>query len=378
MHIERTPRIWNVLWLHVGFIFTGVGTALLGCVLPTLSSVWHLNDSRAGILFAAQFSGSSLGALLVGRNFFASMLRGYLLLIASAISIAFFPFLPEALRFLGFGLGLGLTMTGTSMLIGTLYAGSRGQALSLLNGFWTIGAALCPAIASVWVSRWAPMNLFLCLAVLMSIVVAFVIHSAKVLPERFDGVNETHAGNKDLQLIFVFAALGCLYVGVEASISGWLMSYVHRLPDANKVWAPIATSFFWVALLSGRMLAPAVLLRMSEARLLTASLPIALMSTALMLLSHSPIAITLTVGLTGLVLGPIFPLCLAKALGSMNDSPRAKWVFAVSGSGAAIFPWLTGILSVHESSLRLGLLVPVFALTGMMLLNRLDPAAAVS
>jgi fucose permease len=208
----------------------------------------------------------------------------------------------------------------------------------------------------------------------MSIVFVVVTHPAAAFTGPVAMVEKAHTEYKDWHLIFVFAALGALYVGVETSISGWLMTYVHRLPLVSRLWAPVATSFFWIALLCGRMIAPAVLLRVSEARLLKTSLAIALMSTILLLLSHSPITITLTVAAAGLVLGPIFPLCLAKALASLDDSPKTKWVFSISGMGGAIFPWMTGILSAHEGSLRVGLLVPVFALGAMMLLNRLESA----
>ena len=374
MAIKQKSRA--VQWLFVGFLLTGIGTALLGCVLPTLISAWHLNDDQAGTLLAAQFSGSALGALLLGRSFYSSLARGYLLLIASAIAIAYVPFVPETLRFLSFGLGLGWTMTSTSMVIGSLYTESRGRALSLLNGFWTLGAALSPGIASVGVHRWPPSYLFLGLAAALAIVFAFVGRSGKTLAVSVASHQDAADGTRDVQWIVIFAALGGLYVGVEASIGGWLMSYVHRLPDASSAWAPIATSSFWVALLLGRLLAPAVLLRISESQLLSASIVIAWMSTALMLLGHSPLAIVLAVASAGLALGPIFPLCLAKALAAMKDSSKAKWVFSISGSGGAILPWMTGALSAHENSLRIGLLIPLIALTGMMLLDRLEPAAA--
>ena len=64
-------------------------------------------------------------------------------------SIAFFTEFPEFPRFFAFGLGLGLTMTATSMLIGTTSIGRRGAALSILNAYWAIGAAMCPVIASL-------------------------------------------------------------------------------------------------------------------------------------------------------------------------------------------------------------------------------------
>jgi MFS transporter, FHS family, glucose/mannose:H+ symporter len=366
------PQTRTTSWLYLGFLVTGVATTLLSCLLPTLSARWHVKDATAGILFAAQFSGSALGALLVTKRIFASLIRGYLLLIASALTIAFSAHLPQPLFFLCFGLGLGLTMTSTSMWIGLHYAGSSGKALSLLNAFWSIGASLSPAIVTFWTHRWSPTLLFLVLALSTTIVLVFVTQIGRT--GSVSDVVDVHGRGscEDWQLLVVFSALGFFYVGVEASIGGWLMTYVHRLPVATAFWAPFATSVFWISLLCGRMIAPAVLTRITEARLLDFGLVMAWISTVAMLLSRSPLAITLIVTSAGLVLGPIFPLCLAKALTTVKDPARAKWVFAVSGLGAAVFPWITGLVSSREGSLRVGLLVPVLALTTMILLNRLE------
>ncbi len=370
--IDQAARTQSVRWLHFGFALTGVGTTLLGCVLPTLSTNWHMNDSRSGVLFAAQFSGSALGALLVGSDFFASVVRGYMLLIASAVSIAFLAEFLQVLRFFCFGLGLGLTMTATSMLIGAMYIRSRGSALSILNAYWAIGAALCPAIASLWVRRWPPTYLFLTFAAVLAGMLAIILQNRPADSGADNGATQLKIGRRHLQLLFVFAALASLYVGVEVSISGWMMTYVHRLPISSKPWAPIATSCFWIALLSGRMLAPAILRRVSEAKLLNSCIAIGLASTVLLLLSHSPMAIVLSAASVGLMLGPIFPLCIAKALAFMNDSPKTKWIFSISGLGAAVLPWMIGKLSAHSGSLRIGLMVPVLALAAMIILNQLD------
>ena len=375
MPIDQIRPIQPAAWLYLGFALTGVGTTLLGCVLPTLSTSWHMNDSRSGLLFAAQFSGSALGALLVGSNFFASMLRGYILLIASAVSIAFFAEFLEVLRFFAFGLGLGLTMTATSMLIGATYISRRGAALSILNAYWAIGAALCPAIASLWVRRWSPTYLFLTLAVVLTMIFAIIVgraaqHRASSLASSRV---ELETGKRHLQFLFIFATLAFLYVGVEVSMSGWMMTYVHRMPITNRPWAAIATSCFWIALLAGRMLAPAVLRRVSEAELLNSCIAIGLASAVLLLLSHSPVAIILSAASVGLMLGPIFPLFIAKALAAMHDSPKAKWIFSISGLGGAVLPWMTGKLSAQSGSLRIGLMVPVVALAAMIILNQLEP-----
>src|SRR6266852_3123602 len=370
MKTEDPSRAWSVRWLFLGFVLTGVGTTLLGCILPALSKIWHMNDDRAGILFAAQFSGAAFGASFVSHDYFGSVVRGYLLLIASALSIAYFADSSRVWHFVVFGLGLGLTMTATSMLTGSTFRAHRGAALSLLNACWGLGAVLCPAMTSLWIRRWTPGKLFLTLAVALVIVLLLIGRRRSAFPSNRRDPSDAERGPFPLHLILGVALIAFLYVGVEVSVSGWMMSYVHRLTASGNPWPPIAVSCFWIALLCGRAVAPAVLQRMSEADLLTASVLAAFISVLLLLLNRTPLGIVLSATSSGLALGPIYPLCLAKVLALANDSPKTKWIFGISGLGGALLPWLTGKLSAHNGSLTIGLIVPLFAL-GIMLVHQL-------
>jgi FHS family glucose/mannose:H+ symporter-like MFS transporter len=375
---ERRSRAQPVAWLYVGCALTGVGTTLLGCILPTLHTSWHLDDRRAGILFASQFTGSALGALLVRSDFFRSLMGGYFLLIASAVSLTFFTGSVEALLFLAFGLGLGLTMTATSMLVGRTFLGNRGAALSVLNAVWGIGAALTPLIASLWVGCWPPTYLFLILAAVLTVTFLLIGKNRATFVGGARNAALDASGRTQLKLISMIAVISFLYVGTEVSVSGWMMTYVGRLPISSKAWAPIAASCFWVAVICGRTLVPAIVRWLSEAQLLTSSLTMAFIGILLLLLSNVPPAIVLSATLAGLALAPIFPLCLAKVLKLTHDSPDSKWIFAISGLGGAVLPWITGELSTHSGSLRIGLLVPVFALGTMMILDRLSSGGRAS
>src|SRR5579884_3198098 len=86
---QKQPPALLLTALYFGFVLTGIGTTLLGCALPALSAAWKLNDSASGLLFAAQFIGSSSGALLVQSRLDSSILRGYFLLVACSTLIAF-------------------------------------------------------------------------------------------------------------------------------------------------------------------------------------------------------------------------------------------------------------------------------------------------
>jgi len=355
--------------MYVGFVLTGMGTVLLGCILPTLIARWHLDDGRAGSLFAVQFAGSALGAGLVTDHYFNSIVRGYGLLTASALSLAWFNGSPHSWLFLSFGLGLGLTMTATSMLAGSLYPGKRGAVLSLLNACWCLGAILCPGMVSFWVERWPVATLFLAFGFTVAMVLFVARNFPPALASKETTASAKHQGGSPLSLIAAFALVGFLYVGVEASVSSWMMVYIRRLTAAHDVLAPLAVSCFWVALLCGRAIAPAVLRWISEEQLLNLSLPGAFIAVLFLIIDRSPLAGIFTVTASGLLLGPIYPLCLAKILALANDSPRTKWVFGICGLGAALLPWLTGKVSTHHGSLRVGLTIPLAALALMILVQ---------
>jgi FHS family glucose/mannose:H+ symporter-like MFS transporter len=364
--LPRTERrLISVVWLHIGFAATGFGITLLGCLLPALHSVWNLSDAQAGLLFACQFTGASLGALLVREDLFRSLQHGYLVMVASAAVLGLLHGYVAAGVFFVFGLGLGWAMTSINMIGGTVFE-RPGAALSLLNASWILGAAISPVIASRWVRYRRPMDIYFVVAIGFAAIALILRHYRSGLLESHIRRLRFTKGATPWVLIAAFSLLAFLYVGVEVSVSGWMMTYVHRLPIGGGLWAALITSCFWLALLCGRLLAPAVLLRVSESRLLLATMIVACCGVILILLNHSPVAILLAVVSAGLALAPIFPLCVSRVLVLTHESPQTKWLFSVAGLGGSVLPWITGRLSTHTGSLRDGLLVPVFALGTMI------------
>lgn len=370
MKTDEAGQIQSSSWLYVGFTLTGTGTTLLGCILPALSANWHMNDAHAGTLFAAQFSGSAFGALLVGKDYFKSLIRGHLLLIVASASIGHVAVSFGGVFFFLFGLGLGLNMTATSMFIGSQFSERRGAALSALNACWALGAILCPSLTSFWLKQYRLGQLFLAfsITILVVLLLALRYHADVRLgqPVRHSAENS----HVSLPLMFVVATIAFLYVGVETSVSGWMTSYVHRLQATHDSWPPIAVSSFWAALLCGRATAPIILRRVSEAELLRASVAVAFLSVSLLLLSHTPLGTVLSAMVSGFALGPIYPLCMARALALAHDSPSTKWTFSISGLGGALLPWLTGRVSDHHhGSLAVGLTTSLCALGVMFFLQ---------
>jgi fucose permease len=303
--------------------------------------------------------------LLVRQDLFRSVQQGYLLMVASAVVLGTLHGYAAAGAFFVFGMGMGWAMTAINMVGGTVFE-HPGAALSLLNASWIVGAALSPEIAAHWVRYAQPMQIYFVIAVAFA-AIALILqrYRASLMGNNIRRLRVSE-GATPWALIAGFSLLGFLYVGVEVSVSGWMMTFVHRLPIGGGLWAALITSCFWLALLCGRLLAPAILLRVSESRLLLATMIVACCSVISILLNHAPVVILLSAIFAGLALAPIFPLCASRVLALTHESPQTKWLFSVAGMGGSVLPWLTGRLSTHTGSLRDGLLVPVFAL-GMMI-----------
>jgi fucose permease len=366
---ESGPPAQLIAALYFGFILTGIGTNLLGCILPALSAAWNLSDSHSGFFFAAQFAGSSSGALLTQSDLNRSIVRGYMLLIAGAIAFALCRGHFAALFLFCFGLGLGSAMTATSMLFGRMYVTTRGASLSLLNAFWGLGAVLCPLLATAWEKFHTSDSIYLGLALAAILPLIVLGLNSSYLSGLRDEVIPLGGGQSRLSLLVPLAIFAFLYVGVESSVSGWMMTYVHRLPLSSSLYAPIATSLFWIALLVGRSVTPIVLKNISESGLLIVTLCVLLVSNVMLLLSHTPVMSLTSATLAGLMLAPIFPLCLSKVLAIASGPSESRWVFAISGLGGAVVPWITGQVATFRGSLRVGLAVPLVAGFAMLLLQ---------
>ena len=365
----KTPR-FRLLepLLHLGFALTGVGTVLLGCILPRLSAQWHLRDKDAGLLLLAQFAASASGALLVRRNLWKTLAYGYGLFGAGAICI--FLLQQKSLpAFAVYGLGLGLAMTSTSMLTGRRYPQRMGAALAFLNFSWSAGSVACPLLAAQFL-RHVPSSTAFGWVGLMALPFALL----PMLANRSDLDASTKslaapAGNREATTILYFALLAFLYVGIEASVGNWMSTYATRAAAWTFAGSSLAVAVFWAALLLGRAITPAMLAWLPERRLYEASVAATLAGVSLLLVAHRPQTILAGSAFTGLALAPLFPLILALFLEEVGGSRNAGWVFAVAGLGGAVFSWLTGWISTGTGSLRRGLLVPGAAALLMLMLS---------
>lgn len=368
--------------MHFGFVLTGLGTALLGPILPLLTRQWHLQDAQSGLLLLAQFCGSFTGGVSVSRHLRRSLLVG---LTAAAVGFGEFAVSQGLLLacvglFIG-GFGLGQIITSTNILAGRRYTEHRGSALALLNFSWSFGAMLSPLLAAWLLPRFALRGMLECFAGLFVVAALTMTVEMWGVPEEA-GVADAPAGGKGLGWgIFVyFAGLLFLYGGVETCLSGWLTTYALRYGEKTLAISEYTTLLLWMSLTIGRAGSSMVMLRVGEKTVQRWGLALAVLFTAGLAMAHSAMGIAAFAVLLGLSLAPFFPATFAMLMAERPAARQAGIVLAVSGLGAAALPWLMGVVSTHTGSLQVALSLPFAAavvLLGMSLLPPMREAVSV-
>jgi len=364
-------------------MLAGLGTALLGPILPLLAKQWSMVDSQSGLLMMAKFCGAFLGGVTVSRKLRQSLLVG---LSAGALGFGGFAAAPSMgigciALFVG-GFGLGQMITSVNILAGRRFTEHRGSALALLNFSFSLGAMLSALLAAWLLPLFALRNVlagFAGLFVVGVIVLSVQMRARVSAGEELDlaAVEDTpHAGLSG-RLYMYFAGLLVLYGGLETCLSGWLTTFALRYGDKTLAVSEYTTLLLWMSLTMGRAGSSAAMMKVGEKTIQRWSLVLAAVFTAGLAMAHSAITITGFAVLLGLSLSPFFPATFALLMAERPTARQAGIVIAVSGLGAAALPWLMGVVSTRTGSLQVALALPFAAavvLLGMSLLTPKAPA----
>jgi fucose permease len=370
-----------VVDLHAGFALAGMATTLLGPVVPALASRWRLADATVATLFTTQYVCSTTvtlasSALVARLDVIRVIITAYALFAAGVLALGVLPWPWIVGATALYGCGLGLVLPTTNLLVARMHPGREASAVSFVNVSWSIGAVAWPLIVGLLAQAGSIVAPLTALAVLMGMVMVRLALDVRALSGagRVHGGAVTIAGGVEAgaepsrSLVAIFAVLLMLYSGSEASIGGWVAEHVRRLGGSR--WAMSAT-LFWAAISVGRLSTPFVLPRAGERRVLTAGLVAAALGAAALAIAPGPPVALVAVTIAGLGLSPVFPVTFA-ALSRDVGPTRPRLVgplFACTGIGSALLPWIVGFGSTLTGSLRVGLVVPVLGSLGLLALS---------
>jgi len=355
-----------VPWLALGILLAGLGTVLLGPILPAVSLRWHLTDQQTGPLFFAKFVGSFIGGISVPRKLRYGILSGTILstLGFGAFGLATGLLTGAATLFIA-GIGLGQIIASTNILAGHRYTHHTGSALSSLNFFFSLGAVLTGLIVAALEPRFGLRNLLFYLAAAylatglggrLNWIKATLTQTAPLDPEPWALNPPTDPLPRTI--LARFALFLFLYGGLETCLAGWLTTYTLRYSDAHLIGNQSAVILLLIALTTGRALSSIALRFIKESTIQRLGLILSFVSIAGLSTAHHATALSLWSIALGLSLAPFFPATFALLMHRNPTAREAGFILAVSGLGAAAFPWLMGTVSTHTGSLRIAMTVP--------------------
>ena len=355
---------------YVSFVPIGIGTVLLGPMLPALSARWSLDYSQAGALFTAQYLASTcavaLSGVVVSRFGFRFAMKLGIFLMAAGIAL-----LMEGPKLLGilciamYGGGLGIAVPAANLLVAEVNPGRRSATLNWLNFCWSAGAVSCPFLVA-FASRHQQIPLFLRFVAVFSLAVAIGIaliprHVVEPSVQREGQAGTLAAIRANLGPFVALAALFFLYVGTENGFGGWVASYAKTLGDISPAESLMTPSFFYASLMVGRFLAPALLRIVSDVTLAKFGLVLACAGTAGLLFSSGLPGVIASACAAGLGLSSVYPITIALLSKSFSASSSriGSVMFVLSNIGGGLFPWIVGVSSSRLGTLKAGLIVPL-------------------
>lgn len=356
-------------WLAADFLLAGLGTVLLGPLLPSVAHAWQLNDSQSGLLLLAKFVGAFLGGVSVPRRLGLGIFGGSLLTFVGFAAFAMCnSLLPACASLFVSGIGLGQIIASTNIITGRRFRSHTGSALASLNFFWSLGAVITGVLVAAFIPRFGLRNPLLVFSALYLFSgVGGLMRHAKA-PDSILPATET-GSPLDWQTIAFFALLLFLYGGLETCLTAWITTFTVRFSDLKLLGGQSGVVLLWASLTGGRALASVALRRWRERTVQGVGLLLAVVIIAVLSWVRHGGLLSACCILLGLGIAPFFPATFALLMRRQPSARTAGFILAVSGLGAALFPWLMGVLSTSTGSLRIAMVVPWTLAATLLLLS---------
>jgi FHS family glucose/mannose:H+ symporter-like MFS transporter len=349
---------------YTTFAAAGVGVVLPGALLPLLLTRWSMNDAQGGALFFLLFLGSMTGAVLARGRLPRTAALGAAAVAAGALAMAVASRTAAFAAIPLFGLGLGVVMTSVSLLQSRRHPQTRAAQMARLNLTWSVGALIGPPLLLRGAVEWGVPPVLGTVALLFA-VMGMLVWLLVPNVEAEKPVAATTTRRRLALPVLLMLAAAPLATGTESAMGGWLTTYAKRSGDALGLVVGAVTCFWAGMLLSRLIQSHAKIAEATQRATLRWGPALMVFAVVLVLASHGGLVVLAGAFLTGIGIGPMYPLLLALVL---REGEGGNIVFVLAGAGAAALPLLTGLVSQAAGSLRAGLVVPLAGSAGLAIL----------
>ncbi|HWT66899.1 MAG TPA: MFS transporter [Terracidiphilus sp.] len=344
----------------------GMTAAMLGTILPELSSRFRLTPAQNGAIAFAQALGLMIASIGVGPLLDTQGDKVGLILGLIAIAVALFA-LPRSAGFASIvgllfllGVGGGIVVTGANALSSAAATEHRATALNLVNLFFGLGGLATPLIsANIFKGNWVR----LCYTIAGVTLATLAVQAATPMPAPAGAATFVlaHVGPLLSQpLLLLLGLFLFLYVSCEVGVWNWLPRHLiaQGIPESRAL--NILSLGFALGLLVGRVGVSPILIRVPAVQVLIAASIAMAASTFFMLRTNRPAAAAALVFVAGLAMAPVFPTTLAIVGTAVSSMTGTAIGFAITcgWAGLAVSSRIIGALAGdNPQRLRFALLL---------------------
>ncbi|KAK9709727.1 hypothetical protein K7432_008840 [Basidiobolus ranarum] len=345
----------------------GFNDASLGGLITVMEPYYKVNHAIISLVFVFTTIGFIIAALTIGTLVARVSLANTLLLGATFFTASYTllcwapPFWLLCVAYVILGFGAGIQDAGANIYVAGLNRSS--EKLNLLHGFYGIGAFVAPLVAAALLASGIQWNFYylvnLGLAVINipSVFYTFRIKKVETLEDHSEpeqSVSDDRNMLKEVLLkraTWITAIFLLFYVGAEVSIGGWIVSFLVTVKNGDPDKMRIVASSFWAGIALGRFALGIPTVRFGERRMVVLYLVLAVGLKLVVWLVPEVIADSVCIAMVGVVLGPMFPTAISVVTKLTSQDLHATTGGLVSSlgfAGAALFPFLTGVIASQQ------------------------------
>lgn len=339
------------------FVF-GIVMALLGAVMPSLSTRLSLGLDNVATLFLVTNGAMLATSVVVGPaidryGIKAPLGAGGFLVALSLVLLVNASRLRELLPAVAvLGIGGGALNASTNTLVADLHDDPvrKAAALNVLGVFFGFGALLLPFSIGALLSR---VGLGALLAATSGLCAAIGLAA---LMMRFPPAKQAHGWpladmRQFVRLPFVLALAFLLFFqsGNEFILGGYFATFLTQQLGAAVGTASYLLAAYWASIMASRVLLSGVLVRLGPHRIVLGGAILA--ATGALIVSAAPTTAVAVIGIviTGLALAGIFPTVLGVAGAAFREHSGTVFgiLFTAALTGGMTMPWVAGHLAAR-------------------------------
>ncbi|KAF7362536.1 MFS domain-containing protein [Mycena venus] len=340
----------------------------LGPLIPRIQQVYHVGYTVVSLIFVLQSVGCLGGALM---NILLTQKYGFgqeiqLLLLGSSMQVVAYTLQAAALPFPVFvlaavinGAGLAIQDAQANGYVASLTDNSETK-MGFVQAAYGAGALVAPLVSTQFsqLQHWSFHYIVSLGVTVLNTVFLGAVFRAKTQDECLAQIGQETGEKGDseeshfrqiisIKAVHLLAFFLLVYVGVEVTIGGWIVSFMIAVRGGGPSAGYISAGFFG-GLTLGRILLLPVNKKIGERRVVYIYGLAAIALELVIWLVPSLVGGAISVSFIGLVLGPIYPI-------AMNHAGRVfprwlltgsiGWIAAIATGGAAVVPFVTGAIA---------------------------------